>query len=81
MSDETQTIRKFALQNAVFFNGKANPKAVVGKVLGTCPDLRSKADEVREMVAAIVEEVNAMGLEAQKKELGEMDPSMLVKEK
>ena len=31
MSDQIEdTIRKFALQNAVFFKGKANPKAVVG---------------------------------------------------
>ena len=81
MSDETQTIRKFALQNAVFFNGKANPKSVVGKVLGSCPELRTRAGEVNEIVASIVDEVNAMGFEAQKKALEKMDPSMLVKEK
>ena len=81
MEDETQTIRKYALQNAVFFNGKANPKAVLGKVLGECPELRSKAGEVREAVEAIVADVNAMGIDAQKKALGEIDSSLLVKEK
>ena len=81
MEDETQTIRKYALQNAVFFNGKANPKAVLGKVLGECPELRSKAGEVREAVEAIVADVNAMGLDAQKKALEGIDSSLLVKEK
>ena len=81
MEDETQTIRKYALQNAVFFNGKANPKAVLGKVLGECPELRSKAGEVREAVEAIVADVNAMGLDVQKKALEGIDSSLLVKEK
>ena len=81
MSEIEETIRKYALQNAVFFKGKANPKAVVGKVLGEVAELRSKSAEVREMVEAIVAEVNAMGLEAQTKALEAINPSMLVKEK
>ncbi len=82
MTDQTEdTIRKFALQNAVFFKGKANPKAVVGKILGSCPDLRSKAAEITPLINQIVEEVNGMGLEAQTKALQEMDASLLVKEK
>lgn len=82
MSEEIEaTIRKFALQNAVFFKGTANPKAVVGKILGGCPELRSKAAEITPLINSIVAEVNAMGLEAQTKALSEMDSSMLVKEK
>lgn len=82
MSDQIEdTIRKFALQNAVFFKGTANPKAVVGKILGGCPELRSKAAEITPLINQIVEEVNAMGLEAQTKALADADSSMLVKEK
>ena len=82
MSDQIEdTIRKFALQNAVFFKGTANPKAVVGKILGGCPELRSKAAEITPLINQIVEEVNAMGLEAQIKALAEVDSTMLVKEK
>ncbi len=82
MTDETEsTIRKFALQNAVFFKGKANPKAVIGKILGSCPDLRPRAGEITPLINRIVEEVNGMGLEAQTKALQEMDASLLVKEK
>ncbi len=82
MTDQIEdTIRKFALQNAVFFKGTANPKAVVGKVLGGCPELRSKAGEITPLIESITAEVNAMGLEAQTKALAEMDSSLLVKEK
>ena len=82
MSDEIeQTIRKYALQNAVFFKGTANPKAVVGKILGSCPELRPKAGEITPLINQIVEDVNKMGLEAQKKALEEIDSSLLVKEK
>lgn len=82
MSDQIEdTIRKFALQNAIFFKGTANPKAVVGKVLGGCPELRSKVAEVTPLINSIVAEVNAMGLEAQTKMLAEMDSTLLVKEK
>ena len=82
MSEEIEgTIRKFALQNAVFFKGKANPKAVVGKILGGCPELRPRAAEITPLIEQIVEEVNSMGLEAQTKALQEMDASLLVKEK
>ena len=75
------TIRKFALQNAIFFKGTANPKAVVGKILGGFPEYRSKAAELTPLIESITADVNAMGLEAQTKALQEMDSSLLVKEK
>ena len=82
MADNVESlIRKYALQNAVFFKGKANPKAIVGKILGECPEYRTKVQEITETINAIVADVNAMDPEAQKKALEEIDPSMLVKEK
>ena len=81
MDNINETIRKYALQNAVFFKGKANPKAVVGKVLGGCPELRAKSAEITPLINSIVEEVNAMSPEAQTKALQELDASLLVKEK
>lgn len=74
-------IRKYALQNAVFFKGKANPKSIVGKVLGECQEWRAKVPELNEIVNSVVSDVNAMALEDQKKALEELDPSLLVKEK
>ena len=81
MDNINETIRKYALQNAVFFKGKANPKAVVGKVLGGCPELRPRSAEITPLINSIVEEVNAMSPEAQTKALQELDASLLVKEK
>lgn len=76
-----EEIRKYALQNAVFFKGKANPKAVLGKILSGFPEYRAKAGEIGETVNGIVEEVNSMSPEAQSEKLAELDSSLLVKEK
>ena len=80
--DRTEAlIRKYALQNAVFFKGTANPKAVVGKVLGENPEYRSRSGELTPLIESIVSDVNKMSLEDQTKALGEIDPSLLTKEK
>lgn len=76
-----QEIRKFALQNAIFFKGEANPKAVIGKILGGFPEYRSKSKEVVVLVNEIVKEINNMSLDEQTEELEKLDPSLLVKEK
>ncbi|MCG7844464.1 MAG: glutamate--tRNA ligase [Methanomassiliicoccales archaeon] len=80
-NDMEATIRKYALQNAVLYAGKANPKAVQGKVLAESPELRSRVREVLPLIASIVEQVNSMAPEAQHKELEGIDSSMLKREK
>ncbi|MCH3977732.1 MAG: glutamate--tRNA ligase [Candidatus Methanomethylophilus sp.] len=75
------TIRKLALQNAVNFKGKANPKAIAGKILGSHPELRGDVAGLNEIIGGIVADVNAMAPEAQRKELEESAPELLVKEK
>ncbi|MHC1709405.1 MAG: glutamate--tRNA ligase [Methanomassiliicoccales archaeon] len=82
MSEDLEaTIRKYALQNAVLYSGKANPKAVQGKVLAESPELRSRVKEVLPLIASIVEEVNALAPEVQHKQLEDIDSSMLKREK
>lgn len=83
MADETMdtVIRKYALQNAVFYNGKANPKSVIGKIMGECPEYRQRSKELAEAVEKVVSEVNAMGAKAQAEELGRIDSDLLVREK
>ncbi len=73
-------VRKYALQNAVLYGGKANPKAVSGKVLAEEPALRPKAKEIIPMIEAIVAKVNSMSPEDQRKELGGIDASLLKRE-
>ncbi len=82
MSEDLEaTIRKYALQNAVLYSGKANPKAVQGKVLAESPELRSRVKEVLPLIASIVEEVNSLAPEVQHKQLEDIDASMLKREK
>lgn len=57
-----ELILKYALKNALDF-GKANPKAVLGKVLAERQELRKKAREILPVVEEVVEEVNRMSKE------------------
>ena len=81
MSAIEDEIRKLALQNAVQFKGAANPKAIVGKILGTHPECRADVPGTTELINKIVGDVNAMSPEAQKAELDSIDPSLAKKEK
>ena len=82
MSEDLEaTVRKYALQNAVLYSGKANPKAVQGKVLAESPELRSRVKEVLPLIASIVEEVNSLAPEVQHKQLEDIDSSMLKRER
>ena len=74
-----ELILKYALINAIQHGGKANPKAVIGKVLGSYPELRPKAREIVPLVNKIVEEVNSMSIEEQKTKLREIYPEFFEK--
>ena len=76
-----QTARKYALQNAVLFNGKANPKAVIGKVIAVLSKNGFKPQDIIKIVNKVVEEVNKIPLDKQKEELEKTAPELLVREK
>jgi glutamyl-tRNA synthetase len=69
-----ETVFKYALINAYQHNGKANPKAVIGKVLGENPELRPKAREIIPLVNEVVEKVNSLSTEEQESKLREIYP-------
>jgi glutamyl-tRNA synthetase len=69
-----ELILKYALINAYTHKGKANTKAVIGKVLGENPELRPKAKEIIPLVNEIVERVNGMSIEEQESKLKEIYP-------
>lgn len=79
--DIGSTIRKYALQNAVQFKGKANPGTIVGKLMGEDPNIKSQMKEIMPQIQTIVAEVNAMNPDDQKQALGEIDPTLLEKNK
>lgn len=81
MSALEDEIRKLALQNAVQFKGTANPKSIVGKILGGHPECRADVPGTTELINKIVGDVNAMSPDAQKAELDSIDPSLAKKEK
>ena len=81
MEREKEVVLKYCLQNAVFYNGKANSKAVLGKVLSERPEFKKRVLEIKRLVEETVKEINKWGLEKQKKELEKISPEMLEKKK
>ena len=77
--DQQKTILAYALQNAVRFNGKANPGAVIGKVIGDLGLAKDKIPEIAKEVQKVVKEVNALGVEKQTKQLQQLAPELLEK--
>jgi len=72
-------ITKYALQNAVNYKGKANPSAVIGKVLAENPELREKAQELSKDIKKITQDVNKLSKKEQEEKLKNLDPSLLEK--
>ncbi len=75
-----QTVRKYALQNALYYEGKATVGAVLGKVMAEHPELRPKAKDISLLANRVVAEVNKLSLGDQKTELEKLAPELLVKE-
>ena len=82
MDDNLLTeIKRFALINALQYGGKANSKAVLGKVLGTYPELRSNVKSVLLRVEKVVNEVNKIPIDEQRKALENLGGEEWKKEK
>jgi len=79
--DLKKLILEYALQNAVKFNGKANPGAVIGKIFGVDHDLKSNAEDVSKEVLEVIKKVNKMKREKQLEELQKLAPELLEKKK
>jgi glutamyl-tRNA synthetase len=76
-----ESIYKHALANAIRHNGKAEVGPVVSKVLGERPELKSNAKEIVKKVKEVIEKVNSMTLEDQKREVKEKYPELLEEKK
>jgi glutamyl-tRNA synthetase len=73
----TALARKFALQNAVQYDGSCEMGPVMARVLGEKAEWRSYAKVVSSIVKDEVADVNAMTVEAQLEELESIDPTMV----
>ena len=79
MDEELKTeIKKMALQNAYEHDGETRDKIILGKILGTKPEYRSKVKEITDDISKIVTQINQMTLEDQRKEIEENFPEVLV---
>ena len=80
-ADLREIVRKYALQNAALHKGSANPKAVVGKVMGEVPELRSRSKEVSAAAEEICAELCGMDLDDIITETESINPDLLKKTK
>jgi glutamyl-tRNA synthetase len=76
-----ETIRKYALQNAVKFDGKANAGAVIGKLLAEDPKLKSKIKDISKDIQDVIKEISKLSIEQQEAELKKSAPELLEKKK
>jgi glutamyl-tRNA synthetase len=82
MSNElAEKLRKAAILNAIKHDGRADPGAVLGHLLGQDPELRARARELAASVRGIVEEINLLPLEKLLAIATESWPEDLVRER
>jgi len=62
-------ILKYALKNAVDYNGKADSKSVIGKILSEKKSYKKQLKEIIPKINQIVEQVNNLTIEEQKQRL------------
>ena len=76
-----ELIYKHVLHNAIRYEGKANPGAIIGKILGENPNLKSDMKNLSKEIQEIVKKVNSMKLEKQIEELKRIAPELLEEKK
>ena len=69
--------RKYALLNAVQHDGRANAKAVLGRLLAEDASLRPRAKDLTKLVEDVVAAVNALDRDAQRAEIEGTAPELL----
>ena len=78
MSNDVKEIENYilriALMNAIKYNGKANMQAVLGKLFAKFPELRKDARDIAKMAKSIIDRVNRMSIDEQRKLLEELSP-------
>lgn len=79
--DLDQSIFRYALENAIKFKGKANPGAIVGKILAENPEVKKDMKNISKKINDIIKEINSMSLENQEKKLLKLNPAHFQQQK
>ncbi len=84
-SEIIDIVRKYALQNAVEYDGAGQTGSVLGRILGERSDLRKKAKEIKQLVDIEVKNANNMakneGVDSVRKLLESINPEALNRQK
>src|SRR3989344_2262231 len=72
------TIRGYAILDAVKSNSRARVNAIIGKVMSSNPELRERKSDVLDIINGIIEEVNKLPPKEQQKEMDEKYADLLV---
>jgi len=72
-----ETIRAYALLNAVKYKGKANLNAVLGQVFRAYAKAKANPNEIKRLTETIVESVNALSLDEIKAEISNLPAEYL----
>jgi len=67
--DIKQTARKWALQNAVKYNGQAEIGAVIGKLISENPSVKKELGKLMQQIKEIIADINTLPAEQQKQEM------------
>ena len=70
-------IRRYALQNAVKYGQTPQKGAVMGKVMGEHPELRSEAKKITEIVDEVLAQVDELGRDRWRPELERIAPELI----
>lgn len=76
-----EIILKYVLKNALDFNGKANPKVVLGLTLKDRPELKKDVPKLLKEIENMVAEIAQLPLPEIKKQLKKIAPELLKEEK
>ncbi|MDD5446479.1 MAG: glutamate--tRNA ligase [Methanocellales archaeon] len=76
-----EVIEKHALQNALKYDSAPKADAVMGKVLGECPGLRTKTSEISPLIQGLIGKVSAMTSAERSARLQQIAPELMVPKK
>ncbi|HLD00865.1 MAG TPA: glutamate--tRNA ligase [Candidatus Nanoarchaeia archaeon] len=74
---DSPIILKYVLQNALNFNGTANPKVVLGQVLKEMPGLKADVPNLMKEIESTVKETAKLDLTQIKEKLNQLAPELL----
>lgn len=79
MTDLIKTIEKYVLENAIKHKGRANPGAIVGKLISEDRSVISKMKEIKPEIDSAVKRINDLSFDDQYKLLENTAPELLEK--